>query len=83
MSAAHRVASGIQGSWRHGLYIQVDVEQHIHTPLQSSSNRQITNDAFSFSGSGFPHDPFQAFDALLKEIRGVHVIDFLYQTESQ
>ena len=30
----------------------------------------------SFSRTKFPHDPLQAFDALLQEIRGVHIIDF-------
>ena len=35
----------------------------------------------SFSGTKLPHDRFQAFGASLKKIRGVHIIDFLYQTE--
>ena len=35
----------------------------------------------SVSRTIFPHDPFRAFTALLKEIREVHIIDFLYQTE--
>ena len=49
---------------------------HRASSLPSSLKSYVLESYRSFSGTRFPHDPFHAFNASLKEIKGVHIIDF-------